>query len=60
MKTRTSLGNLISELYDTVHGFDGTHAVSHVVTVCTLDLLMRQRRRGLIAALLNPPETILH
>jgi len=59
MKKRTSLGDLISELYDTVHTFGGPRSVSQMVTVCTLDLLLRQRRRGLIAALFTPPEPVV-
>jgi hypothetical protein len=61
MKRRTSLGDFISALYDTVDISGAVHSVSEVVTACTLDLLLRQRRRNLIAALCDPAQAdVLH
>jgi hypothetical protein len=60
MKRQTSLGDIISELYDTVDASRASHAASHIVTACTLDLLLRQRKRVLIAALCEPAEPLLH
>ena len=56
MKRRTSLGDFISELYDTIDTTGSVHGTSAVVTACTLDLLRRQRRRNLIAALCEPAQ----
>ncbi len=60
MKRQTSLGDIISALYDTVDAVGATGAASQIVTACTLDLLFRQRKRVLIAALCEPPEQLLH
>jgi hypothetical protein len=60
MKRQTSLGDIISALYDTVDASGATRAASHIVTACTLELLLRQRKRVLIAALCEPPELLLH
>lgn len=60
MKRQTSLGDIISALYDTVDAAGATGATGQIVTACTLDLLLRQRKRVLIAALCEPPEHLLH
>jgi len=60
MKRHTSLGDIISALYDTVDAAGATPESGHIVTACTLDLLLRQRKRVLIAALCEPPEQLLH
>ena len=60
MKRHTSLGDIISALYDTVDAAGATSESGHIVTACTLDLLLRQRKRVLIAALCEPPEQLLH
>lgn len=60
MKRQTSLGDIISALYDTVDASGATRVASHIVTACTLDLLLRQRKGTLIAALCEPPELLLH
>lgn len=60
MKSHTSLGDIISALYDTVDASGATRSASHIVTACTLDLLLRQRKRVLIAALCEPPQLLLH
>lgn len=59
MKRLTSLGDLVSALYDTVEAGTARPA-SEVVTACTLTLLLRQRKREIIAALLGEPEAVLH
>ncbi len=57
MKRRTSLGDFISTLYDTIDTDGSSYsAASQVVTACTLDLLLRQRNRRVIAALFDPAE----
>lgn len=60
MNRRTSLGDLISALYDTVDDAAEERSASEVVTACTLDVLMRQRKGTVIAALLETQGPILH
>jgi hypothetical protein len=58
MKKRTSLGDFISALYDQVDA--GTaQGSSEFVAACTLELLLRQGKRNVLAALFNTPESIL-
>lgn len=53
MKRRTSLGDFISALYDTIDTDSGARFNSKMVTACTLDLLLRQRNGRVIAALFD-------
>jgi hypothetical protein len=50
-----SLGELITALYDAVSDLDGGEA-NAVVAVATIDVLLRQRRRRLLAELIDPVE----
>jgi hypothetical protein len=60
MKQQTSLGDIISALYDAVDPDNASRPASQVVTACTLDLLLRQRNRRVIAALFDRAEGDLH
>jgi hypothetical protein len=66
MNSSTSLGDFISALYDTIDrssDVDSTvdgGATSAVVTACTLELLRRQRRGNVIAALFDVADVTLH
>ncbi|HKE14590.1 MAG TPA: hypothetical protein VKB80_06990 [Kofleriaceae bacterium] len=57
MKKRTSLGDFISALYDQVDA--GTAQGSEFVTACTLELLLRQGKRNVLAAIFGTPDTLL-
>ena len=50
-----SLGELITALYDAASEFDDGEA-NAVVAVATIDVLLRQRRRRLLAELVDPSE----
>jgi hypothetical protein len=60
MKRQTSLGDFISALYDTVDAAGASGAASQIVTACTLDVLLRQRKRVVLAALCHQQEVLLH
>jgi hypothetical protein len=60
MKRLTSLGDFISALYDQFDAADTSRPPGEIVTACTLDLLLRQRKRTVIAALLDPQVSWLH
>lgn len=60
MKRQTSLGDFISALYDSLDADNAARPASQVVTACTLDLLLRQRNRRVIAALFDPAESDLN
>jgi hypothetical protein len=51
-----SLGELISALYDAASELDDGEA-NAVVAVATIDVLLRQRRRRLLAELVDPSDT---
>ncbi|HEY8144519.1 MAG TPA: hypothetical protein VIG06_17675 [Kofleriaceae bacterium] len=48
-----SLGELITALYDAASELDGGEA-NAIVAVATIDVLLRQRRRRLVAELADP------
>ncbi len=48
-----SLGELITALYDAASELDGGEA-NAIVAVATIDVLLRQRRRRLVAELVDP------
>ena len=50
-----SLGELITALYDAATELDGGEA-NAIVAVATIDVLLRQRRRRLVAELVDPSE----
>ena len=50
-----SLGELITALYDAASDLDGGEA-NAIVAVATIDVLLRQRRRRLVAELVDPSE----
>jgi hypothetical protein len=60
MKRQMSLGDFISALYDTVDAAGASGAASQIVTACTLDVLLKQRKRIVLAALCDAQETQLH
>jgi hypothetical protein len=60
MKRQMSLGDFISALYDTVDAAGASTAASQIVTACTLDVLLKQRKRIVLAALCDPAEAPLH
>ncbi len=60
MKRQTSLGDVISALYDTVDPTVGLRSASEVVAACTLELLWRQRKQSIIAALLATPDLVFN
>ena len=50
-----SLGELITALYDAASELDNGEA-NAIVAVATIDVLLRQRRRRLLAELVDPSE----
>jgi hypothetical protein len=60
MKRQTSLGDFISALYDSVDASGRTQPTSEVVAACTIELLWRQRKRSVLAAILGGPDLVLH
>lgn len=55
MKMRTSLGDFISALYDTVDPAQPSRS-SEIVAACTYELLLRQRKSTVIAELFDPSD----
>ena len=51
----TSLGDLITALYDAASDMEGD--ANEIVAACTIDVLLRQRRRRLVAELVVPTES---
>ena len=51
---RTSLGDLITALYDAASEMSDGEEANTLVTACTIDVLLRLRRRQLIAELVQP------
>ncbi len=50
-----NLGDLISALYDAASELDDGEA-NAIVAVATIDVLLRQRRRRLVAELVDPTD----
>lgn len=51
-----NLGELITALYDAASELDDGEA-NAIVAVATIDVLLRQRRRRLVAELVDPADT---
>lgn len=49
-----SLGELITALYDAASELDDGGEANAIVAVATIDVLLRQRRRRLVAELVDP------
>jgi hypothetical protein len=58
MMARTSLGDLITALYDAADEVDDGDRADDLVTACTIDVLLRLRRRRLIVELVRPAESL--
>jgi hypothetical protein len=54
MMGRTSLGDLITALYDAATEVSDGAEANTLVTACTIDVLLRLRRRRLIEELAHP------
>jgi hypothetical protein len=58
MNRQASLGDLITALYDAASEESDEDSTDSIVAACTVDVLMRLRRRRLVAELVLPSDAL--